>query len=151
MVPELTVPLPQAILVFEIRPVAEKVAQPAVPPPAFETKSCEVEAVPVTVSTEEVALVEKLLVLLAVVAKKLVEVEFVVDEVNPVSDWKVLEPKERKLLAETVPVVMLPKVPSVAKRLVLLAVVAKKFVVVALVAVALPPMVSEATVEEPSE
>jgi hypothetical protein len=43
-------------------------------PPSDETKSCEVDAVPVTVKIDEVALVEKRLVDDAVVLKKLVEV-----------------------------------------------------------------------------
>ena len=46
MVPELTVPLPQVVPVFEINPMALKVAQPAVPP-ALETVRLVVEAVPV--------------------------------------------------------------------------------------------------------
>ena len=66
--PEAPVPVWQAVPLFERRPLAAIETQPAVPPPA-PRKSCEVEAAPVTVSEDEVALVEKRLVEEAVAAK----------------------------------------------------------------------------------
>lgn len=74
---ELPLPDPQADPVDEINPVADTWRQLVPLPPSDETKSCEVEAVPVTVRIDDVALVLKKFVLLAVVAKRVVEVALV--------------------------------------------------------------------------
>jgi len=77
-----------------------------------------------------VAEVAKRLVEDAVEAKLLVEVLLVVVPCKAVKFWRVDEPVVRSVAAVTPPVVMLPKEPTVAKRLVLEAVVAKKLVLV---------------------
>ena len=90
----------------------------------------------------------KRLVELAVEAKKLVEVLLVVVACNPVKFWRVLDPKERRLLTVTEPSVEFPAFNTVAKRLVEEAVVEKKLVLVLLVVVLLIP-VKFCKVEEP--
>ena len=117
---------PQAVPVLEINPVAEKVAQPAVPPPLLETKSCEVEAVPVMLREDEVALVEKRLVKVPLLAKKLVLVLLVVVPCKAVKFWRVDEPVVRKL-------------PAV-KRLVMFAFVPESMVEKKVVVVAFDPV-----------
>ena len=70
-------PDPQAVPVFNTRPLAATCRQPVVPPP-IPRYSSEVEAVPVTERIDVVACVEKRFVEEATLEKKLVEVEFVV-------------------------------------------------------------------------
>jgi hypothetical protein len=93
----------------------------------------------------------KRFVLDAVVAKKLVVVAFVLVEFSAVKFWRVLEPVTRRLARVPRPLKnVVPKVANVEKRLVLDAVVAKKFVEVALVVV-LFSAVKFWRVDEPSE
>ena len=93
-------------------------------------------------------MVAKRLVELAVVAKLLVLVLLVVVDCNPVKFWRVDDPYESKLLAVTDPKVEFPAFNTVAKRLVELAVVVKKLVLVLLVEVLLIA-VKFCKVEEP--
>ena len=74
------------------------------------------------------------------VEKKLVEVELVVVDCKPVKFWRVDEPYDSKVAEVMAPVEMLPKVPVVAKRLVLLAVPVKKLVEVLFVVVPCKPV-----------
>jgi hypothetical protein len=92
----------------DTRPDAEAERQPSPVP----TKSCEVEAVPVTA--------------------RLVEVAFVLEEFAIVTFWKVEEAEAVKFTPATSPVeVMLPPLKTVAYKLVDDAVVAKAVVLVA--------------------
>ena len=91
-------PEPQAVPVFEMSPIEEKVAQPAVPP-AEETMRLVVEAV-VAESEVVVALVNKALVKVPRAEKK--------EEVE-VAEVRVVEPEPRKFGTVTMPVLLMER------------------------------------------
>ena len=92
---------------------------------------------PVTKRLVRLKVLAKRLVKLPVVAKNEVLVLLVVVELSPVKFWRVDDPYESKVAPVTLPSVALPAFKTVAKRLVELAVVLKKLVVVAALPVAL--------------